>query len=137
MLLCGLATPGSRHMSNYRRRTRGTPGTSTRGCGRDWGRQRASSNTMVITQVLHDDDDDFMPPKSQRAPNSCNDRNIDVTNATMISADDPNDDFIPARPQCYQPSSKDPNDHDHAGDVFQDISRPTIPRARGSVNYSD
>src|SRR5438105_8215173 len=101
----------------------------------------ASSNTRVITQVLHDEDDDFMPRRSRRAPNSCNDRNTDVTNNTTISADDPNDDFMPARPQRYQPSSEDPDDHDHASafedDVFQDISQPTISRARGSVNYSD
>ena len=89
--------------------------------------------------MLHDEDDDFMPPRSRRAPNSSNDRNPDVTNATMISADDPNDDFMPVRPQRYQPSSEDPDpdDPDHVDDVFQDISRPTIPRARGSVNYSD
>ena len=144
MLFCGPATPGSRHRPNYRRRTRGTPGTSTRGRGRDRGRQTASSNTRVITQVLHDDDDDFMPPRSRRAPNSSNDWNPNVTNATMISADDPNDDFMPARPQHYQPSLKDPDDPDHADDdpdhaddVFQDIYRTTIPRTRGAINYSD
>ena len=137
MLFRGLRTPGSRHRANYRRRTRGTPGTSTRGRGRDRGRQRASSNARVITQVLHDDDDDFMPPRSRRAPNSCNDQNTDVTNDTMISANDPNDDFMPVRPQCYQPSSEDRDEPDHADDVFQDISRTTIPRTRDSVNYSN
>ena len=83
--------------------------------------------------MLHDEDDDFMPPRLRRAPNSCNDQNTDVTNDTMISTDDPNDDFMPARPQCYQPSSEDPDDHDHTEDdpahthdVFQD-----------SFNYED
>ena len=137
MLFRSLGTPGSRHRANYRRRTRGTPGTSTRGHGRDRGRQRASSNTSVITQVLHDEDDDFMPPRSRCAPNSCHDRNTDLTNATMISADDPNDNFMPARPQRYQPSSEDPDDSDHADDIFQDIYRTTIPRTRGVVSYSD
>ena len=33
-----------------------------------------------------------------------------------ILADDPNDDFMPARPQCYHPSSEDPDDPDHADD---------------------
>ena len=69
----------------------------------------------------------------------------------MISADDPNDDFMPARPRCYHPSSEDPDDPDHADDdpdhadddpdheddIFQDIYRTTIPRTRDSVNYSD
>ena len=137
MLFRGIATPGSGHRANCRRRTRGTPGRSTRGRGRDRGRQRASSNTRVITQVLHDDDDDFMPPRSRRAPNSSNDRNPDVTNATMISADDPNDDFIPDPPPRYHPSSKDPDDPDHVDNVFQDIYRTTIPRIEDSFNYED
>src|SRR5438105_13110619 len=109
-LFRGIATPGSGHRANCKCRTRGTPSTSTRERGRDRGRQRASSNTRVITQVLHDDDDDFMPPRSRRAPNSCNDRNTDVTNATTISADDRNVDFMPSRPQHYHPSSEDPDD---------------------------
>jgi len=139
LLFRSLGTPGSRHRANYRRRTRGTPRTSIRGRGTDKGRQRASSNARVITQVLHDDDDDFMPPRSRHAPNSCHDRNTDVTNATTISADDPNDDFMPARPQRYQPSSEDPDpdDPDHADDVLQDIYRTTIPRIEDSFNYED
>ena len=93
--------------------------------------------------MLHDDYDDFMPPRSRRAPNSCNDRNTDVTNATTISADDPNNDFMPARPRCYHPSSEDPDDPDHADDdpdhaddVFQDIYRTRIPRI-DDLNYED
>ena len=78
-----------------------------------------------------------MPPRLRGAPNSCNDRNTNVRNATTISADNPNNDFVPARPQCYQPSSEDPDDPDHADDVFQDIYRITIPRTRGAVSYSD
>ena len=65
--------------------------------------------------MLYDDDDDFMPPRLRRPPNSCNDRNTDVTNTTMISADDPND------------------DPDHADDVFQDIYRTTIPQGSGQL----
>src|SRR6266542_3384762 len=95
----------------------------------------ASSTTRVITQVLHDGDDDFMPPRSRRAPNSCNDWNTNVMNATTISADNPNDDFMPARPQRYQPSWEDPDDPDHANNVFQNIYRIAIPRTRGVVSY--
>ena len=106
----------SRHMANNRRRTRGTRGTSTRGRGSERGAQRASSSTRAIPQVLHDDDDDFMPPRSRRPANSSNDRNTNVTNATTISANDDDDDFMPARSQRYQRSSEDPVDHDPADD---------------------
>ena len=68
--------------------------------------------------MLHDEDDDFMPPRLRCAHNSCNDRTTDVMNATTILADDPNDDFMPTRPQRYQPSLEDPDDPDHADDVF-------------------
>ncbi len=106
----------SQHMANNRRQTRGTRGTSIRGRGSDRGAQRASSSTRAIPQVLHDDDDDFMPPRSRRPANSSNDRNTNVTNATMISANDDDDDFMPARSQRYQRSSEDPVDHDPADD---------------------
>ena len=108
----------SRHMANNRRRTRGTRGTSTRGRGSERGAQRASSSTRAIPQVLHDDDDDFMPPRSRRPANSSNDRNTNVTKSTTISAndDDDDDDFMPARSQRYQRSSEDPVDHNHADD---------------------
>src|SRR5437868_10536891 len=109
----------SRHMANNRRRTRGTRGTSTRGRGSERGAQRASSSTRAIPQVLHDDDDDFMPPRSRRLANSSNDRNTNVTNLTMISAnddDDDDDDFMPAGSQRYKRSSEDPVDNDPAVD---------------------
>ena len=63
----------SRHMANNRRRTRGTRDTSTRGRGSDRGAQIASSSTRAIPQVLHDDDDDFMPARSQRYQRSSED----------------------------------------------------------------
>ncbi len=89
--------------------------------------------------MFHDDDDGFMPPRSQRAPNPCNEAN---TNATPISADDPNDDFIPARLQRLSwSSSEDLDDHDHADDIFpddfEDIYRRTIPRVSDDINYED
>src|SRR5436190_2272547 len=103
-------------MANNRRRTRGTRGTSTRGSGSDRGAQRASSSIRVIPQVLHDDDDDFMPPRSRRPANSSNDRNTNVTNAMTISANDDDDDFMPQGRKRYQRSSEDPVDHNPADD---------------------
>src|SRR5207247_8605770 len=109
-------TNNSQYKDNKRRRTKGTRGISTRGRGSDRGAQRASSSTMAIPQWLHDNDDDFMPPRSRRPANSSNDRNTNVTNATTISANDDDDDFVPARSQRYQRSSEDPVDHNPADD---------------------
>lgn len=133
-----MGTPVSRHRANNRRRTRGTRGTSTRGRGRDRGAQRASSSTRVITQVLHDDDDDFMPPRSPRPANSSNHRNTEGTSGTTISANDDDDDFMPTRPRPWlqQSSSEDADDDGHLDHIFPEFAaEAALPPLPPSFNY--